>query len=194
MSLISDQTFSVCVFCGASNPHEAAVRQITQTIGRLIAEQDWTLIYGGGDLGLMGMVANSGLKSGGRVIGIIPDDMAKRERQHEGLSKLIVVNDLFSRKSLMMKHSDAFVILPGGYGTLDEFFEVLTTKQLGLHDKPIVILNTGGFWSHFLESLRALAHCGYAPDHQELVSVVETPEEMVTAIRQTAHKQTTGAP
>ena len=143
---------AVCVFCGAkagTNPrhHEAA-----QALGRALGRRKLTLVYGGAANGLMGLLADATLREGGRVIGVMPEGLVT-EQAHKGLSELIITPDLATRKATMNDLADAFVALPGGFGTLDELFEVLTWSQLGLHRKPVGLLNSDGFWDGLLTFL-----------------------------------------
>lgn len=142
---------TVCVYCGSSGAVDPAFRDAATDLGKLLAEAGMELVYGGGRVGLMGLVADGVMTNGGRVIGIIPEFLDKYEVGHTGLSELIVVDTMHTRKKLMMDRADAFVVLPGGFGTLEELFEVLTWKQLRLHDKPILLLDLPGtdgrgFW------------------------------------------------
>lgn len=142
---------SVCVYCGSAGAVDPAFREAATGLGRLLAEQGIDLVYGGGRVGLMGLVADAVMAGGGRVTGIIPEFLDNYEIGHTGLSELIVVDTMHTRKKLMMDRADAFIVLPGGFGTLEELFEVLTWRQLRLHDKPILLLDLPGtdgrgFW------------------------------------------------
>lgn len=138
---------NICVYCGASNRASDRYKQAATDVGRILATHQLGLVYGGGNMGLMGMVANSVLENGGHAIGIIPKHLQDREERHDTLNELHIVDSMHTRKQMMVERSDAFLILPGGYGTLDEAFEILTWKQLGLHNKPIIFLNIYNFWS-----------------------------------------------
>lgn len=127
---------SICVFCGSSLGNDVVYEQITQATGQIIAEQGLTLVYGGGRSGLMGVVANSALEAGGKVIGVIPEALVDRELAHAELSELYVVKDMHERKTKMAELADGFIALPGGAGTLEEIFEQWTWNQLGIHQKP----------------------------------------------------------
>ena len=152
---------NVCVYCGSSSRVDDAYKNAATELGGLIAKEGWGVVYGGGRVGLMGLVADSTLKAGGDVVGIIPSHIKEREVQHEELTELVVVDTMHVRKQMMVDRSQAFVILPGGLGTLDELFELLTWKQLGLHDKPIVIVNMNGYWQGMLDSLKHVAGEGF---------------------------------
>ena len=142
---------TVCVYCGSSPGLKPSFVEAARKLGRILATADIGLIYGGGDLGLMGTVARSVLEHGGHVTGIIPDFLSEREHMLSEAQELIVVDDMHQRKQLMFSRSDAFVALPGGLGTLEEFVEQLTWTQLGRHMKPIVLANIDGFWNPLLE-------------------------------------------
>ena len=147
---------SICVFCGASPGAQPVYRQAAENLGRHLAEQGLRLIYGGGAVGLMGVVADAALAAGGEVIGIIPQSLERAEIGHPGLTRLEVVDGMHARKARMAELSDAFIALPGGLGTLEELFEVWTWGQLGYHCKPLGLLDVGGFYSKLGESPHAL--------------------------------------
>ncbi len=142
---------TICVYCGSSPGLKPSYVEAACELGRILATADIGLVYGGGDLGLMGTVARSVLEHGGHVTGIIPDFLCEREHMLSEAQELIVVDDMHQRKQLMFSKSDAFVALPGGLGTLEEFVEQLTWTQLGRHMKPIVLANIDGFWNPLLE-------------------------------------------
>jgi len=170
---------NVCVYCGSSGNVDDAFKIAATKIGQLIAEQGWGVVYGGGRVGLMGLVADAALEKGGDVIGIIPEHIEAREVQHTDLTELHVVDTMHVRKAMMVERSQAFVILAGGLGTLDELFELMTWKQLGLHDKPIVIVNLNGYWTHLIEAINNIAAEGFMRDTDlDLFDVVETVEEV----------------
>ena len=137
---------AVCVFCGSSTGEDPAYAEAARDLGRLIAGNGLTLVYGGGHVGLMGVVADAALDAGGEVIGVMPKALVDREISHTSLTKLHVVHSMHERKAMMSELSDAFVALPGGNGTLEEFFEVLTWAQLGEHGKPCGLLNVAGYY------------------------------------------------
>ena len=154
---------SVCVFCGSSTPINPVFMDAARETGRRIAELGWTLVYGGARRGLMGAIADAALGAGGRVVGIIPRSLSAREIEHRGLTELLEVDSLQERKALMAERSDAFLTLPGGFGTLDELFEVLTWAMLGMHDKPCVVVDTAGYYTHLFAFVdHALAE-GFVP-------------------------------
>lgn len=178
---------AVCVYCGSSNLVDPRFKTIAQETGRLIARSGRTLVFGGGRVGLMGETSNAALEAGGYVVGIIPEHIRAFEKEHEGLQELIVVDSMHTRKQLMVSRSDAFVILPGGLGTMDEFFEILTWRQLGLHDRPIVVVNAEGYWDKLIELIRHMEETKFARDVVgRLVTVVPSVEALETALGLTA--------
>ena len=152
---------SVCVYCGSSNYVDEVYKQAAKETGHLLASAGLDIIYGGGRVGLMGIVADAALALGGRVVGIIPDHIQKFEVDHTGLTELHVVDSMHTRKRMMVERSDAFVVLPGGIGTLDEMFEIITWRQLQLHDKPVIIVNTNGFWDPLIALLDHMQDTGF---------------------------------
>lgn len=137
---------ALCVYCSSSNSIDTAFHGVAVEMGRAIANQVGTLVYGGGDVGLMGVVARSVHEQGGKVVGVIPESMTSKEIAYHDADELIVTPDMRTRKRIMEERADAFVALPGGFGTLEELFEILTHRLLGYHDKPVVILNSDGFY------------------------------------------------
>ncbi|MFM7568829.1 MAG: TIGR00730 family Rossman fold protein [Betaproteobacteria bacterium] len=146
----SANRFSVCVFCGAKPGLDPIYAELARAAGRAIAERGWQMVYGGGRVGLMGVAADAALAAGGEVIGVIPEGMLVREQGHRSLTRLEVVPDMAVRKTRMIALSDAFLTLPGGLGTLDELFEVLTLRQVRFIDKPIALLNANGYFDRLL--------------------------------------------
>lgn len=174
---------AICVFCGSRTGSDPAYESAARSLGRMMAERDVRLVYGGGHVGLMGVVADAVLDAGGQVTGVIPDFLKRREVGREDLTELIVTDSMHSRKQRMFELADAFVALPGGLGTLDETIEVATWKQLGLHAKPIVILDAAGYWGALSALLASVVKGGFAyGDIQTLWSVVETPDQVFEAI------------
>jgi uncharacterized protein (TIGR00730 family) len=167
----------LCVYCGSSDQVDARYRDAANQLGTILAEAGIELVYGGGRIGLMGIVANAVLRGGGRVIGIIPAHLHDAEVGHHGVSELVVVASMHERKQMMFEMSDAFAVLPGGLGTLDETFEIITWKQLRLHDKPIVIVDAGGYWKPLLDLIGHVVESGFAVpaalDHFRTVSRVQ---------------------
>ncbi len=174
---------SLCVFCGARFGTDPATRETAVGLGRLLAAEGITLVYGGGGVGLMGLVANAALDAGGRAVGIIPNFLLQREAGHPALTETVVVETMHERKLQMFERSDGFVVLPGGIGTLEEFFEVLSWRTLGLHSKPIVIIDQGGYWEPLAALLRGVVEGGFAePSHLDHVAFVSELKDVLPAI------------
>jgi uncharacterized protein (TIGR00730 family) len=150
---MSGLTTSVCVFCGSSHGSREVYAQATADLGREIGRRGWRLVYGGGNVGLMGVLADAVLEAGGEVLGVIPDSLKLRELAHRGLPDLRIVLSMHERKALMASESSMFIALPGGLGTLEELFEIWTWRQLGFHEKPIGLLNTDEFFEKQLAFL-----------------------------------------
>jgi uncharacterized protein (TIGR00730 family) len=175
---------SICVFCGSSFGNEPAYKEAAHSLGVTLAHKGFTLVYGGGNVGLMGTVADAALGAGGEVIGVIPQALVEREIAHEHLTKLHVVSSMHERKALMSELSDGFVALPGGNGTLEEFFEVLTWAQLGEHRKPCGLLNIEGYYDPLLAVFDHMVNRGFlAEKHRSIVQVQQTPEDMLDALQ-----------
>jgi uncharacterized protein (TIGR00730 family) len=152
----------LCVYCGSADRVAPAYRAAATELGHRMAEAGIELVYGGGRIGLMGLVANAVMAHGGQATGIIPAHLHDREVGHHGVSQLLVVGSMHERKQMMFEMSDAFAILPGGLGTLDEAFEIITWRQLGLHDKPIVIVDVEGYWTPLRELIDHVIGEGFA--------------------------------
>lgn len=174
---------AICVYCGSSSNTRESHRVAARDFGRLLAEQDITLVFGGGRVGLMGVMADAALAAGGRVAGVIPRFLMAREVGHSGCSEIHVTETMHERKQKMAELADAFAILPGGLGTLDETFEIVTWKQLGLHDKPIVIVNIDGYWDSLGSLLDNLISENYLPEkHRSLLRMVGSVAEILPAL------------
>lgn len=174
---------SLCVYCGSSNRVAPDFLEAAFALGRLIGQAGLELIYGGGRVGLMGRVADGALAEGGRVTGIIPGHLHKSEIAHGALTELLVVDSMHERKQRMVELSDAFVILPGGYGTLDEMFEILTWRQLGLHDKPIVLVDLDGYWQPLERLVDQFQTQGFiSAQNRALYQRVETIDQVLPAL------------
>ena len=174
---------SVCVYCGSSDRVDERYKAAARNLGRLLANGSFSVVYGGGRVGLMGILADSALENKGSVVGIIPSHIREKEVDHPGLTELHVVDNMHSRKMMMFDRSDAFVILPGGLGTLDETFEIITWRQLGVHDKPIVLVNLNGYWDALLRMVDQMIDEGFANDsHRKLFRVVDTVDEVLPAL------------
>ena len=170
---------SIVVFCGSKNGNNPLYVQHATELGNLLAENNVCLIYGGGNNGLMGCVANGVLEKNGRVIGIIPQLLTGWERQHDGITELIVVENMHVRKRMLYEKADAAVILPGGFGTLDELFEILTWNQLSIHDKPVYILNSGGFYDALLQHMQVMMQENFLYNPLDKVAtVIKSPADM----------------
>jgi uncharacterized protein (TIGR00730 family) len=174
---------SVAVFCGSKSGNNPLFTKHAAELGKLIAMLRLKLVYGGGNKGLMGTVADAALAYEGKVLGIIPEILVGWESQHKGLTELAIVPDMHSRKKLIFERSDAAIILPGGFGTLDELFEMLTWNQLKIHNKKIYILNTDGFYNHLLSHIRHLEKEGFLYDATgERIIFCDTPIEIFNKI------------
>ncbi|QEX18203.1 cytokinin riboside 5'-monophosphate phosphoribohydrolase [Hypericibacter terrae] len=173
---------SLCVYCGAAEGRGPAYRDIAQRLGRHIAQNDVRLIYGGGRVGLMGVVADAVKSAGGQVTGVIPNFLEIREIGNREIDELRVVDSMHARKQLMFELSDGFCMMPGGFGTLEEFFEVITWRQLGQHDKPIVVLNEGGYWDPLLRLVEHGRQEGFMADPAPLYSVVDRVDDVIPAL------------
>jgi len=174
---------SVCVFCGSSSRIAEPYRRAAADLGTEIARRGWRLVYGGGRVGLMGTLADAALGSGGEVVGVIPDFLRGLEVAHEGLSELRVVGSMHERKRVMFELAEAFVVLPGGFGTLDESIEIATWKQLGLHDKPIVLVDVEGYWRPMLALIDGIIGEGFAhPEHARLFVTARSVQEALVAL------------
>lgn len=174
---------SICVFCGSRPGDDPAFATAAAALGSAIAKRDLTLVYGGAKVGLMGIVANAALAEGGNVIGVIPKGLVAKEIAHEGLRELYLAETMHERKDRMILLADAFVSLPGGWGTYDELFEVLTLAQIGFHDKPSGFLNVKGYFDPLIALLRhTIAHQFAAPQHDQLYVTAPEPDALVDAL------------
>ncbi|MEG1041219.1 TIGR00730 family Rossman fold protein [Pseudomonas sp. NUPR-001] len=174
---------SVCVFCGASSGVSPAYREAAIALGQAIAQRGLTLVYGGGAVGLMGIVADAAMAAGGEVIGIIPQALKDAEVGHNGLTRLEIVDGMHARKARMAELSDAFVALPGGLGTLEELFEVWTWGQLGYHAKPLGLLDVNGFYSKLGSFLDHVVEEGFVrPQHRAMLKLADSPSQLLDAM------------
>jgi uncharacterized protein (TIGR00730 family) len=174
---------SVCVFCGSSTGTNPVYREAAIALGQELARRKLTLVYGGGAVGLMGIVADAALAAGGEVIGIIPQSLKNSEVGHEGLTRLEVVDGMHARKARMAELSDAFIALPGGLGTLEELFEVWTWGQLGYHGKPLGLLEVNGFYQKLTGFLDHVVGEGFVHDHHRaMLQVSESPQLLLDAL------------
>ncbi|MGA8891655.1 MAG: TIGR00730 family Rossman fold protein [Anaeromyxobacteraceae bacterium] len=178
---------NICVFCGSSFGRKPAYARAARQFGAALASRDLGLVYGGGSIGLMGAVADATLEAGAPVIGIIPRALARREIAHHGLTRLEVVPSMHARKARMARLSDAFVAMPGGIGTLEELFEVLTWGYLGIHVKPTGLLDVGGYWKPLVRLLDHAVEEGFLrPEHRRLVVIDRSPDRLLA--RLVAHR------
>ena len=158
--------FSICVYCGSRPGVQTGHAQIARAVGHWIGEHGGQLVYGGGRSGLMGQVADAALAAGARVVGVIPQSLVDREHAHRGCTELHVVQTMHERKRLMAERADAFLALPGGIGTMEEFFEIWTWRQLGYHDKPVGLLNQDGYYDALLQFMRDGVRGGFMDEEQ----------------------------
>ncbi len=175
---------SLAVFCGSKNGNNPVYTEHAKELGKILAKNNITLIYGGGSTGMMGAVADAMMESGGKVIGIIPQRLVDREHQHENITELSIVEDMHVRKKRMYELCDAAVILPGGVGTLDEFFEMVTWNQLSIHDKKIYIINSENFFDPLLKHLEHMENQGFLYESViQSITVFNEPRELLPQIR-----------
>lgn len=161
---------SICVFCGSKHGAQVVYTTMARKVGSVLAERGIELVYGGGDIGLMGEVAGAVMEAGGRAVGVIPEFMVEHEIAHDALTDLHVVGSMHERKTVMSGLADGFVALPGGWGTLEELMEITTWAQLGLHDKPVGLLDVAGYYTHLVEFLDHAVKEGFiSPDKRDLV-------------------------
>ena len=171
---------SVCVFCGSSPGIDPAYAQAARSLGRTLAEANVRLVFGGGHVGLMGVISNAALEAGGEAIGIIPKSLVERELAHPGLTDLRIVGSMHERKAMMSDLSEGFITLPGGTGTLEEFFEVLTWAQLGEHEKPCGLLNVAGYYDPLLAVFDQMVDEGFlSASNRALVLVESEPDKLL---------------
>lgn len=183
----------LCVYCGSSGRVDETYRAAATRFGALLARARIELVYGGGRVGLMGLVADAVLADGGRVTGIIPSHLHDQEVGHSGISELIVVENMHERKKLMFDLSDAFAVLPGGLGTLDETFEIITWRQLKLHDKPVIIVNVTGYWTPLKSLLDHAVDTGFAPPRAHgFYQFVDSVEDVLAALAAAPQPTTAG--
>src|SRR5579862_9620125 len=173
----------VAVYCGSANGTDPAYLAEARAVGKAVASSGMGVVYGGANVGLMGAVADAALAAGGEVIGVLPEVLAGREIAHTGLTRLESVATMHQRKARMVALAEAFLILPGGYGTLDEMLEIITWSQLRLHSKPCILINTLGYWNGFLDFLDHTVATGFLkPENRALLVVAGTAEEAVKAV------------
>ncbi|WP_316676614.1 TIGR00730 family Rossman fold protein [uncultured Tolumonas sp.] len=175
---------SICVYCGSSEGRNEAYGTAARSLGRLLAAQGITLVYGGANVGLMRILADSALAAGGRVVGVMPQALVAKEKAHRGLSEFHVADSMHERKALMAELSDGFIALPGGAGTLDELFEMWTWAQLGFHGKPCGLLNVAAYYDPLTAFLDHAVREGFVRDlHRDMLVIAERPEDMLDRFR-----------
>ena len=174
---------SICVFCGSRSGQDPAFETFAKALGGRLAARNWRLVYGAGDVGLMGAVANATQKAGGETFGVIPVHLMRLEVGKVDLSRFVVTENMHERKKVMFMNSDAIVVLPGGAGSLDEFFEVLTWRQLDLHAKPIILANINGYWDPLVALVDHVISQGFAdPSLRDFIQVVDDMEALETVL------------
>ena len=172
---LTEPAFSICVYCGSRTGIQPEFAALARQVGSWIGLHGGQLVYGGGRNGLMGILADATLEAGGRVIGVIPQALVEKEWAHTGCTELHIVENMHERKRIMAEHADAFLAMPGGIGTLEEFFEVWTWRQLGYHDKPVGLLNHKGYYNSLLEFLNSAVTQGFMSDWQ--IDLIRTGPE-----------------
>jgi len=185
--VVRSSAFAVAVFCGSATGHDPAYARAAQAIGAEIARRGWCLVYGGGRVGLMGLLADAALAAGGEVVGVIPRFLGTREVAHEGLTRLELVETFAERKQRMGELANAFLALPGGIGTLDEIFETVSWSQTGLQRKPNALLNVGGFYDALVAHLDRAARAGYIrAEHRALLAVASEAAPLLDELHRAA--------
>ncbi len=171
---------AIAVFCGSKTGNNILFEQHATALGHLLSRKNITLIYGGGNKGLMAAIANAAMQNNGKVIGIIPKLLTDWEHQHDGLTELTIVDNMHTRKQMIYDKCDAAIILPGGYGTMDEVFEMLTWNQLNIHNKKIFFLNSGGFYTHLIAHIKIMHDENFLYDHPDTkMTVLHEPEDLL---------------
>jgi len=175
---------SLAVFCGSKNGKNALFIQHAVQLGKLLAENNVTLIYGGANIGIMGAIANATMSNGGKVVGIIPKVLVDWERKHDEITELIITENMHDRKKIIYERSDAVLVLPGGFGTLDELFETITWNQLSIHEKHVFILNSGNFYTHLIRHIEQMKqeHFLYG-EAIKRITVLDDPAGLVAYIQ-----------
>jgi uncharacterized protein (TIGR00730 family) len=179
---------SICVFCGSTSGARPEYAATARELGELLAREGLGIVYGGGHVGMMGQLADAALAAGGHVVGVIPEHLMRPEVAHQRLNELIVVDSMHTRKRTMSERADAFLVLPGGFGTFEEMFEMVTWLQLGLHAKPVALVNCLGYFDHLLAFLQHAAAEGFIrPQHRDLLLVESTPAVLIKRLATLAH-------
>ena len=178
------RSLSICVFCGSRSGHNSAYEKAAEVLGKGLADRDWRLVYGAGDVGIMGGVAQSAQNNGAKGLGVIPTHLMQREVAKTDLANLVITENMHERKKVMFMNSDAIVLLPGGAGSLDEFFEVLTWAQIGLHKKPIILVNTEQYWTPLATLIDHVISEGFAEATlKSYFDIVDTAEDALNVIQ-----------
>lgn len=171
----------IAVFCGASTGHDPLYVETARTVGRTLAQRGIGVVYGGGHVGLMGAVADAAMEAGGSVVGVIPTFMTHKELAHDRITELVMVRDMHERKMVMHERSQAVIAMPGGFGTMDELFELLTWRQLGLHAKPMGLLNVKGYYDGLLVQMAHMEHEGFLHDATRVIAAADV-EVLINAL------------
>lgn len=176
---------SICVYCGSSNNISDIYKNAAKEVGKILAENNVRLIYGGGRVGLMGVVADSVMANNGKVTGFIPQYLHEYEVGHNSITELFIVDTMHERKRLMFEHSDAFIVLPGGFGTLDEICEILTWKQLRLHNKPIIFIDINQYWSPLFDTFvdHMIDKTFVRSEHKDFYKIIQSTEKLPSLIQ-----------
>ena len=178
------RSLAICVFCGSRSGHKSAYEKAAEVLGKGLADRDWRLVYGAGDVGIMGGVAQSAQNNGAKALGVIPTHLMQREVAKTDLANLVITENMHERKKVMFMNSDAIVLLPGGAGSLDEFFEVLTWAQIGLHKKPIILVNTEQYWTPLATLIDHVISEGFAEATlKSYFDIVDTAEDALNVIQ-----------
>lgn len=186
-SALQEPAFSLCVYCGSRTGATPAYTDLAREVGHWIGEHRGQLVYGGGRSGLMGVVANAALEAGARVVGVIPQALVDREQAHRGCTELLIVDTMHERKRIMAERSNSFLALPGGIGTFEEFFETWTWRQIGYHDKPLGLLNHGGYYDSMLQFLRHGVSQGFMDDAQmRLIEIGDSAPSLLRKLIESA--------
>lgn len=181
---------SVCVFCGAQNNVDPRHIAVGRQLGEYLAQADHRMVFGGGDCGMMGAVSNAAMEAGGEVIGVFPDHLRHMEAEHTGITQTVIVGSMHERKKLMFDLSDVFAILPGGFGTMDEMFEILTWHQIGLHEKPVLIFNHLDYWNPLITMMDHIINEGFAkPTNRDYYTVHQSFDELVHSLESMPRKK-----
>lgn len=169
---------NICVYCGSSSGNDPAIEEEATKLGELIAQRGHNLVYGGASRGIMGILADSVMQNGGEVVGVIPKNLFNKEVAHQGITKLITVDGMHQRKSIMADRAEAFLALPGGFGTLEELFEIITWNQIGLINKPVIVYNFKGYFNSLINMIDHAVEVGFIrPKNRKILQVSETLEE-----------------